>query len=136
MIEIDGGEGRSYPKWNEKLVLDLPPHAEVVTVEVHCKTVFGDKIVGTASMLASNFAGGYMPESYLHFLSYRLKDSRGQRNGIINISMRTKVPAPEYSFAVSVPKKMTVGVPVGKSNIGSVVTGVPVLYAYNFNRNL
>ncbi|GMN61273.1 hypothetical protein TIFTF001_030358 [Ficus carica] len=128
--ETDGGEGGSYPKWNEKLVLDLPPHAEAVTLEVHCKTAFGDKIVGTASVPLSDFAGSYMPDSYLHFLSYRLRDSRGQRNGIINISVRMKGPAPEYSCSASVsaPEQMAVGVPVGKSNFGSIVTGVPVLY--------
>ncbi|GMN61338.1 hypothetical protein TIFTF001_030427 [Ficus carica] len=128
--ETDGGEGGTcYPKWNEKLVLDLPPHVEAVTLEVHYKIAFGDEIVGTALVPVSDFAGGYMPESYLHFLSYRLRDTRGYRNGIINISVRMKVPAPKYSCSASVssPEQMTVGVPVGKSNFRTVVTGVPVL---------
>ncbi|GMN61272.1 hypothetical protein TIFTF001_030365 [Ficus carica] len=62
--ETNGGEGGTcYPKWNEKLVLDLPPHVEAVTLEVHYKIAFGDKIVGTALVPVSDFAGGYMPES-------------------------------------------------------------------------
>ncbi|EXB52086.1 BON1-associated protein 2 [Morus notabilis] len=135
--EMDGGESGSRPNWNEKLVLDLPAHAQAVTLEVHCKTAFGDKIVGTVSVPVADFSGGYLSESgYLHFLSYRLRDSRGEKNGIINVSVRMEVPIPEYTCSASVlaPEQMTVGVPVGKSNFGGVVTGVPVLCAYN-NRN-
>lgn len=136
--EIDG-EGGSYPKWNEKLVLDLPAQAPAVSVEVYCKTAFGNKLVGAARVPVSDFSGGYVPESYLHFLSYRLRDQRGERNGIINISVRTKVPpAPEHSCSASVSAlapapASSIGVPVGKSSIGSVVTGVPVWCAYQRN---
>lgn len=130
--EMDNGEGGSCPNWNERLVLDLPLHAQAVALEVHCKTAFGDRIVGSASVPVSDIAGGYVPDTFLHFLSYRLRDSRGQRNGVINISVRTKVAAPEYtcSASVSAPEKMTVGVPVGKGKCGDVVTGVPVWCAY------
>ncbi|KAM2816505.1 hypothetical protein COP1_040736 [Malus domestica] len=31
-------EGGAYPRWNEKLVLDLPKHSKSITVEVQCKT--------------------------------------------------------------------------------------------------
>ena len=134
--EFDG-EGGSYPRWNERLMLDAP--AAEITIEVHCKTVFGDRVVGTASVPASDYSGGYLPESYLHFLSYRLRDSRGERNGIINISVRMNAPtvaaaAEKYtcSGSASVSQQVTVGVPVGKSNSGGVVTGVPVwLSSYN-----
>lgn len=129
------GEGGSYPKWNERLVVDLPAHAQAVTLEVHCKTAFGNKVVGTASVPVSDFVGGYVPESYLHFLSYRLRDSRGVRNGIINISVKMKdLAAPQYSFSASASaaEQTTVGVPVGRSENGvGVVTGVPVWCAYN-----
>ncbi|GMN61343.1 hypothetical protein TIFTF001_030429 [Ficus carica] len=45
--EMDNGEGGSCPNWNEKLVLDMPLHSQAVTLEVNCKTAFGDRIVGS-----------------------------------------------------------------------------------------
>ena len=131
-MDSDGG---SYPKWNEKLVLDLPAHAPAVSVEVYCKTAFGNRLIGIARVPVSDFSGGYLPESYLHFLSYRLRDQRGERNGIINISVRTKVPqAPEYSCSASASvSASSIGVPMGKNNFGRVVTGVPVWGPYHGN---
>ncbi|XP_062090260.1 BON1-associated protein 2-like [Humulus lupulus] len=127
--EIDT-EGGSNPNWNEKLVLDLPVHAAALTVEVHCKTVMGNRLVGTASVPISDFSGGYVPESHLHFLSYRLRDQKGERNGIINLSVKTKFAvAPEHSCAASstsMASSPVAGVPVGKNNLGGVVTGFPV----------
>ena len=125
-------EGGSYPAWREKLVLDLPGHARAMTLEVHCKTSLGDRVLGTAIVPVSDFTGGYVPESYLHFLSYRLRDNRGEKNGIINISVRMKVSGGEYgcSSSCSSASEMKIGVPVGESSFGGVVTGVPVWYAY------
>ena len=133
-------EGGSYPKWNEKLVVNVPAHALAVTLEVRCKTAFGDKIVGTASVPVSDFSGGFMPDGCLHFLSYRLRDSRGERNGVINISVRTRVPAlavaagaaKEYGCSASAlaAERTTVGVPVAG---GVVATGVPVWLSHNTN---
>ncbi|XP_062090258.1 BON1-associated protein 2-like [Humulus lupulus] len=135
--EIDT-QGGSYPKWNEKLVVDLPVQSPAVSVEVYCKTAFGNRLVGVARVPVSDFSGGYVPENYLHFLSYRLRDLKGERNGIINISVRTKVPpTPEYSCSSPAPLvgTHTVGVPVGKSSFsGGVVTGVPVWCASNDER--
>ena len=118
--EMDNGEGGSCPNWNERLVLDMPLHAQAVTLEVHCKTAFGDRIVGSASVPVSDIAGRYVPDTFLHFLSYRLTDSRRQRSGVINISVRTKVPATEYtcSASASAPEKMSMGVPVGRVSVG------------------
>ncbi|PON62687.1 C2 domain containing protein [Trema orientale] len=127
VIDTDGG---SNPKWNHKLVLDLPVHAPALTVEVHCKTPTGNKLVGTATVPVSDFSGGYVPENYLQFLSYRLRDQRGESNGIINLSVRTKVPlAPEYSCSAasaSSSAAMVLGVPVA---VSGVVTGLPVCSA-------
>ncbi|XP_062090261.1 BON1-associated protein 2-like [Humulus lupulus] len=127
--EIDT-EGGSNPNWNEKLVLDLPVHAAALTVEVHCRTAIGNRLVGMASVPISDISGGYVPESYLHFLSYRLRDQKGERNGIINLSVKTKfAAAPERSCAASsasLASSPVVGVPVGKNNLGGVVTGFPV----------
>ena len=121
-------EGGSHPKWNEKLFLDAPAHAPSFTVEVRCKTAFGDKIVGSALVPATDFSGGYVPESCVHFLSYRLRSPSGERNGIINICVRTKGPVAvedTCSAAAVADHRTRVGVPVG-THFGGVVTGVPV----------
>ncbi|KAF3441288.1 hypothetical protein FNV43_RR15201 [Rhamnella rubrinervis] len=125
-------EGGSYPAWKEKLVLDLPGHARAMTVEVHCKTSLGDRVLGTAIVPVSDFMGGFVPESYLHFLSYRLRDKRGERNGIINISVRMKMSGGGYgcSSSCSPASEMKIGVPVGDSSFGGAVTGIPVWCAY------
>ena len=128
-IDVNGG---SNPNWNEKLLLELPLHATALTVEVYCKTSTGNRLVGTAMVPISDFTGGYLPENYMHFLSYRLRNQKGERNGIINLSVRTKVPpAQEYSCSAASSSSATaweVGVPVGKSDFGcGVVIGVPIL---------
>ncbi|XP_030488172.2 BON1-associated protein 2-like [Cannabis sativa] len=142
--EIDT-QGGSYPKWNEKLVLELPAQSPAVSIEVYCKTVFGNRLVGVARVPVSDFSGGYVPENYLHFLSYRLRDQKGERNGIVNISVRTKVPLP-LPLPLSVPPTPTeysscsasaplVGVPVGNNSFsGGVVTGIPVWCASHDQR--
>ncbi|KAB1214424.1 BON1-associated protein 2 [Morella rubra] len=116
-MDTDGG---SYPTWNEKLVVDLPMHAQFISLEVQCKTAAGNKTVGAARIPVSDFIGGYVPQSYLHFLSYRLRDSNGERNGIINISVRAKLP--DYASCSST----GMGLPVAEKYFGGVVTGVPV----------
>jgi Ca2+-dependent lipid-binding protein len=120
-MDADGG---SYPSWNEKLVVDVPMHARFITVEVQCKTsTGGNKTVGVARIPISDFVGGHVPQSYLHFLSYRLSDYKGERNGIINISVKAKVP--EYASCSS-GTGMGMGVPLADNNFGGVVTGIPV----------
>lgn len=116
-MDADGG---SYPSWNEKVVVDVPMHARFITVEVQCKTSGGNKTVGVARVPISDFVGGHVPQSYLHFLSYRLRDYKGERNGIINISVKAKVP--EYASCSGT----GMGVPLGDNNFGGVVTGIPV----------
>lgn len=119
-------EGGSNPKWNnEKLVIDLPMQAKHIRIEVvQCKTKSsGNREIGTAIIPVSDFIGGYLPDGYLHFLSYRLRDYRGERNGIINISVRDKLPLARSvcsnNNTCSNSKTLT-GFPMG------VVTGVPV----------
>ncbi|KAL6128775.1 hypothetical protein ACLB2K_072130 [Fragaria x ananassa] len=77
------------PKWNEMIVMEVPAHAKNLIVEVQCQN--GARPIGAASIPVTEFTGGWVPESYLHFLSYRLRDERGVRNGIVNISVRMKV---------------------------------------------
>ncbi|KAF8413121.1 hypothetical protein HHK36_001097 [Tetracentron sinense] len=83
-------EGGSYPSWNEKLALELPCNARMVTVEVQCKTSSGVRTVGTANIPVSDFIGNHTPANYLHFLSYRLRERDGERNGIVNLSVKVK----------------------------------------------
>ncbi|XP_068331309.1 BON1-associated protein 2-like [Pyrus communis] len=123
-------EGGAYPRWNETLVLDLPTHSKSITVEVQCKTSSSVRTIGTATIPASDFVGGYVPEGYLHFLSYRLRDHKGERNGIINISVSMEAQK-MYAYASSTTwSNSTMGFPAtGNKSFGSgVVTGVPVWY--------
>ncbi|XP_068331262.1 BON1-associated protein 2-like [Pyrus communis] len=129
-------EGGAYPRWNEKLVLDLPTHSMSFTVEVQCKTSSGVRTIGTATIPASDFVGGYVPEGYLHFLSYRLRNHKGERNGIINISVRMKVQEMYACASSTTWPHSAMGFPAaGNSSFGGgVVTGVPVWYgAYQKN---
>ncbi|CAI0380982.1 unnamed protein product [Linum tenue] len=59
-----------------------------VTVEVQCRVGSGNRVVKAMAVPVSDFLGGPTPEDYLHFLSYRLRDRRGVRNGIVNFSVR------------------------------------------------
>lgn len=88
-IDVHGG---SCPAWNEKLDVQVPMHSRFITVQVQCEVSKSiSKTIGQAQIPISDFVGGYFPHNYLHFLSYRLRNANGERNGIINISVRTKV---------------------------------------------
>ncbi|KAJ8900244.1 hypothetical protein K2173_024884 [Erythroxylum novogranatense] len=129
-------EGGSYPFWNEKLVMDMPIHERFVTFEVYRKGSSGNRFVGLARMPVTDFMGRCIPEGYLSFLSYRLRDAKDGRNGIINVSVRME---PTRSWSAQRKKKMhetssssasctskTLAMPSGESEHGEVVTGVPV----------
>lgn len=132
----DGAGGN--PSWKETLMVEMPVHARSITFELKCKTSMGEKSVGIARIALSDFLGGIVPENCLQFLSYRLRDWDGRRNGIINFSVRVKSAAPEYKPTIPMPARETaVGergscgfqmrVPLGdlKSSHG-VVTGIPI----------
>ncbi|KAF8026994.1 hypothetical protein BT93_E0039 [Corymbia citriodora subsp. variegata] len=136
------------PRWNEKLTLDVPLHGEFVTVEVHCKrSSWRDhKLVGGVRIPITEILGGLTPENYLHFLSYRLRDNYGIRNGIINISVKSTGPSyvmPRPQLELRVPtgeRKMASGRPelgvlTGERKVpsGVIVTGVPVWLAQPCN---
>ncbi|KAI6707584.1 hypothetical protein NL676_010546 [Syzygium grande] len=119
------------PRWNENLIVDLPLHAGFITMEVKCKSSSGSyKVVGGAMVPVSDFAGDIgTPEGYMHFLSYRLRDSNGvQTDGIINISAKMAAPAPTYEVP-----RLQIGVPVGYQRkmmaAGGLAIEVPVCYA-------
>ncbi|PIN21994.1 hypothetical protein CDL12_05294 [Handroanthus impetiginosus] len=125
-------EGGSYPAWNEKLVMELPVHSRFITVEAHS----GSKLIGTANIPVSDFAGGYLPENYLSFLSYRLRNANGEKNGIINLSVKVKGEGAKGGgggCAASCSGWQWQGVPAvdgGKVSDLGIVTGIPVPYRY------
>ncbi|KAK9143477.1 hypothetical protein Syun_012877 [Stephania yunnanensis] len=82
-------ERGSYPCWNQKLSLALPYHINFISVEVHCG-VARSKVrpVASAKVPVSDIDGDYVPSHFLHFLSYRLRQRDGERNGIINLCIR------------------------------------------------
>ena len=146
--EIDTEDG-SYPTWNQNVNVNMPLNLRNITVEVQCKTYSGNKVVGTARIPVSDFVGGFIPANYLHFLSYRLRDGKGERNGIINLSVRVKANdgyAPSYlkaaengasngwrnnmvpdssNYLSSYSRRCT-GAPAGGRVSSGVVTGVPI----------
>ncbi|CAI0386923.1 unnamed protein product [Linum tenue] len=127
-----------------------------VTVEVQCRVGSGNRVVGAVAVPVSDFLGDLTPEDYLHFLSYRLRDPRGVKNGIVNFSVRviggggrgcscsaaarkemvgagfggSSTYSPSWGAPPSSSWRMQVGVPVvgGRRNYGGggVVTGIPV----------
>ncbi|XP_058086395.1 BON1-associated protein 2-like [Magnolia sinica] len=100
-IDRDGG---SYPLWNEKFQLALPPNARSITVEVHCKRITGLKKVGSVNIPISDIIEDYVPACQIHFLSYRLLERDGGPTGIVNLSIR--MVGPEY---IQQPKPPLVG---------------------------
>ncbi|XP_042509949.1 BON1-associated protein 2-like [Macadamia integrifolia] len=132
-------EGGSYPSWNQKLEpLPLPNSAYFITVEVQCKTSTGVRTVGTARISVSEFIGDYMPPQFLHFLSYRLRDRKGKRNGIINFSMKTVGPGREcFGLVPSLGVLASGAAHENHKNLASgsgsgTAIGVPVPYAHGY----
>ncbi|XWS46033.1 hypothetical protein CRYUN_Cryun14cG0030200 [Craigia yunnanensis] len=124
------GEGGSYPSWNDKLVMDMPMQTRFVSLEVKCKGSGGDKTVGFARIPMTDFIGGYSPETCLQFLSYRLRDPKGLKNGIINVSVRVNEPLHACS---SLAAASGLGISIdGRKDFG-VVTGIPISIGYPSN---
>lgn len=133
----EGNSNTNNPSWNQKFCVDVPMHARCVTFEVKCKTSTGVvKDVGVARVAVSEFLGGVVPDHCLQFLSYRLRDWEGRRNGVLNFSVKV-VESPEY--VASPVTKPTAAEKVGScgfrmrgaiggasSSSGGVVTGIPV----------
>ncbi|KAI5421609.1 BON1-associated protein 2 [Lathyrus oleraceus] len=125
-------EGGSYPRWNEKLVMNVPMHARFVTIDVRYKTRgTSSSSVGMARIPISDFIGGYVHENQLQFLSYRLWDNRVRRNGVVNISVKVKMSQPNScsnSMSSAVNGVPVTGVPVAGNGSNRVVTGIPAVW--------
>lgn len=131
--------GGSYPAWDEKLVMKLPMHVTFITLEVQCRTCSGsgDRLVGRATLPVSDFIGGYVPENHLKFLSYLLRDARGIRSGILNVSVRVKAGSglgllkSRYEYCSSSPsaqQKPVIG--ADEKKFSGLVAGIPVWNPY------
>ncbi|KAL1329572.1 hypothetical protein HN51_046690 [Arachis hypogaea] len=120
------GEGGSYPSWNEKVVMEVPLHARFITLEVNCKATMGIKSVGIAMIPVSDIVGGFVPQNQVQFLSYRLWDSKVNRNGVINISVRVKMPEISSLLPPAINGLPAQGVPVTGKSSNAVVTGIPI----------
>ncbi|GAB4844437.1 hypothetical protein Ancab_037801 [Ancistrocladus abbreviatus] len=127
-------QGGCFPAWNEKLVITMPMHAKFITLEVNCKATANgrDKLIGAAQVPVSDFVGGLTPSNYLHFLSYRLRNLHGEKNGIINFSVKVKGLLENHCLSY-VSKGAWTGFPmaVGDSNYRGVVNGVPAAVWYS-----
>ncbi|KAI3701147.1 hypothetical protein L2E82_45792 [Cichorium intybus] len=128
-------ENGSYPSWNEKFLIDVPMHVKSFTIEVRCKNFFGDHVVGSARIPMSDFIGGYFPCNYLQFLSYRLRDRYGERNGIINLSVKMMSASNIASSSIPTTYSMKTtgwnyGASMGQKLTHGVVVGVPIQNRY------
>ncbi|MED6158431.1 hypothetical protein PIB30_032754 [Stylosanthes scabra] len=112
---------KHYPSWNQKFSMEVEPSTcRFISIEVRHKKWFGysSGSVGMAHVPVSELFGA-------QFLSYRLWDSKGQRNGIIDFSARVRPPqrhAPSSSSYSSCPMR---------ENEDTVVTGVPLFWNNN-----
>ncbi|MCL7027450.1 hypothetical protein MKW94_017815 [Papaver nudicaule] len=95
-------EGGSYPSWIEKIELPLYQNVRFIRVEAQYKTSSSAKMIGEVKIPISDFLGSYFPPFHLHFLSYRLRDRDGERNGIINLSIRVVEPHQQYLGGIAV----------------------------------
>ncbi|KAK4751678.1 hypothetical protein SAY87_020476 [Trapa incisa] len=134
----------SYPFWNQQFPVDLPLRTTFLTIEVHRRNKSSHhrgQFIGGARIPVSDFIGDYAPETFLHLLSYRLRDSVGERNGIINVSVRTRTRTrassrsmpPANSYGRSTSSKPEMGIPAGQQRTESgvragavMVTGIPI----------
>ncbi|GMI99040.1 BON ASSOCIATION PROTEIN 1-LIKE, BON association protein 2 [Hibiscus trionum] len=130
-------EGGSYPSWNDKLVMEMPVQTRFITLQVkYCKgsSSGGEKVVGVARIPVTDFVGGYSPETCLQHLSYRLRDPKGLKNGIINVCLRLKESLHDCSSqAAAAAGSIGLGIPIdGRRDFG-VVTGIPICSGYPSN---
>ncbi|KAL5727605.1 hypothetical protein ACHQM5_000784 [Ranunculus cassubicifolius] len=138
--------GGSYPSWNEKLEFSFPYNGKNIRLDVKCKIGSSVKTIGSVFIPLSDFLEDYVPANCLHFLSYRLRDHDGDRNGIVNLSIR--VEGAEYIAPTAFPSmKVQTGYNNSNacgwmapsrnhrrdtytSNNGGIAIGVPVSKGY------
>ncbi|MED6127912.1 hypothetical protein PIB30_092593, partial [Stylosanthes scabra] len=118
VVDAQCSSTKHYPSWNEKFSMEVEPSTcRFISIEVRRKKWFGysSGSVGMAHVPVSELFGA-------QFLSYRLWDDKGQRNGIIDFSVRVRPPqqhAPPPPSSSSRPMR---------ENEDTVVTGVPLFW--------
>ncbi|KAL9245335.1 hypothetical protein vseg_018998 [Gypsophila vaccaria] len=80
----------SNPTWNEKLTMMIPIGTKYIVLDVYHRTRSKEKSIATARVPTSDFIDDYITKNYVHFLSYRLRDSYDESNGIINFCVNVK----------------------------------------------
>ncbi|KAM1019263.1 hypothetical protein FF1_040641 [Malus domestica] len=85
-------EGDAYPLWNEKLVLDLPTYSKSITVEVQCKASSCVRTIGMATIPASDFVGGYVPEGSGDVCLCKFNNVISLNDGVFDGGVVTRVP--------------------------------------------
>ncbi|XP_054785268.1 BON1-associated protein 2-like [Prosopis cineraria] len=74
--------------WNEKLMMEVPLHAQSITFEVQCKTTRGTvRSIGLARIGIWDLIPREDQEC-LEMQSYRLRNWEGRRSGVINFSVK------------------------------------------------
>uniref|UniRef100_A0A7N0SZ81 C2 domain-containing protein n=1 Tax=Kalanchoe fedtschenkoi TaxID=63787 RepID=A0A7N0SZ81_KALFE len=117
--------GGAYPRWDERFTVEMPAWARWLDVEVWSGM---ERLIGTARVPASDFSGGIVPDGYLNFLSYRLREGNGEFNGIVNVSVRVVGRKLEsrngagFGCALGVPGRVVTGIPVSNTNSPSKTT--------------
>ncbi|CAN6480709.1 unnamed protein product [Victoria cruziana] len=118
--------GGAYPSWNEKFMLPFPQQVRSIEVDVRCQTALGQKSVGRSTIAVSEFVGVYdIPCGHSHFLSYRLHDKEGKRNGIINLAVKVLTLLPQMRSRPCAP---LFPVPATGASEGALV-GIAIPYA-------
>ncbi|RDY11773.1 BON1-associated protein 2, partial [Mucuna pruriens] len=112
-----GEDGSKNPCWNQKFSVE---GANCITFEVQRKTWLGVRSVGTARIALADFLGGFLAQNSVQFLSYRLWDENGQRNGVINFSVRVLKPQP-------------CSVAMAANDSSRIVTGIPLFWNFPLN---
>ncbi|XP_076903488.1 BON1-associated protein 1-like [Bidens hawaiensis] len=113
-------ENGAYPSWNHKLSIRMPMHEPFFTLEVRCNNS-DDHAIGSVRVPVSDFTAVYFPCNYLHFLSYRLRDRYGERNGIINLSVKVVKQQPTSTSTAYSSSPVTAA--MGKGQLGGVPVG-------------
>ncbi|GLJ55924.1 hypothetical protein SUGI_1200660 [Cryptomeria japonica] len=86
-------EGGSYPTWNDKFQMTvtkgfLKQKGSAALVQIYCKTMTGNKRVGSARMPYSDILEGFTKPESIHFLSYRIRTPNGRPRGYLDLSVR------------------------------------------------
>ncbi|KAJ8748981.1 hypothetical protein K2173_013420 [Erythroxylum novogranatense] len=124
-------EGGCSPSWNEKLVMAMPMKAWFITLQVISKVGSAYRVIGGVNVPVSDFFGSHKTaENYAHLLSYRLKDEKCDKTGVINVSIKVSNKSRHLNKLrpCSPSSKPVVGLAVSEKNgyHGGVVMGIPM----------